>query len=92
MVNKQKPLAHAQYRKTLIVHFNSLGNQRTPGSLQSRFAGIQQVGKHRAAVANSFWCVQEARRGLLLASPLLYESPTAVTHNDVHSASSRPLL
>lgn len=68
------------------------GNKRTPGSLQSRFAGIQQAGKHRAAVANSFLCVQEARRGLLLASPLLHESPTAVTHNDVHSASSRPLL
>ena len=81
-----------QYRKTLNVRFNSLGKRRTPGSLQSRFAGIQQAGKHRAAVANSFWCVQEARRGLLLASPLLNESPTAVTHNDVHSASSCPLL
>ena len=81
-----------QYQKTLTMRFNSLGKRRTPGSLQSRFAGIQQAGKHRAAVANSFWCVQEAKRGLLLASPLLYKSPTAVTHNDVHPASSRPLL
>ena len=92
MVNKQKPLAHAAISEDADHALQLLGEKRTPGSLQSRFAGIQQAGKHRAAVASSFWCVQEARHGLSLASPLLYESQAAMTHNDVYSASSRPFL